>query len=112
MQFAVMPHNYIFIGFYFSLPKRKTKARQITLERSNTQVVYLNALLAMLNARGRLRDGLTNEGAYSMPRPLNVGFPGRDTKHSTSFGAVNVAPATSACNGFRKGDKVCFNIIF
>ncbi|KAL5483634.1 hypothetical protein ACEPAI_8866 [Sanghuangporus weigelae] len=91
VTFAVMPHNYIFIGFYFSLPK-----------------LYFNALLAMLNARERLREGSSNSGssggggAYRLPRILSVSSPGT-TKHAGSFGTV--VPASPARNEFNIGDK-------
>ncbi|KAI0701759.1 hypothetical protein C8Q76DRAFT_240747 [Earliella scabrosa] len=56
LTYASMPNNFIFIAFYFVLPK-----------------LYLNALLATLNARRSLRE--TNSGAL-------VSIPLSGTSHS------------------------------
>ncbi|KAL5520986.1 hypothetical protein ACEPAG_8908 [Sanghuangporus baumii] len=81
VSFAVMPHNYIFIAFYFCLPK-----------------LYFNALLAMLNARERLRDGLSNggsgESSFRMSHIISTGINLPVTSKSTtaSFGTIGYVP--------------------
>ncbi|KAI0691421.1 hypothetical protein BC835DRAFT_116961 [Cytidiella melzeri] len=51
ITYATMPMNFVFIAFYFVLPK-----------------LYFNSLLATLNARERLRDTSTNTaGVVSIP---------------------------------------------
>ncbi|KAH8110200.1 hypothetical protein DFH11DRAFT_1622820 [Phellopilus nigrolimitatus] len=87
VSFAVMPHNYIFIGFYFSLSK-----------------LYFNSLLATLNARDKLRDSLDKQShhmgasAYQMPRFVSVGTPSASKQAATSFGTVS-ASQTSPTHG-------------
>ncbi|KLO07563.1 hypothetical protein SCHPADRAFT_643465 [Schizopora paradoxa] len=55
ISFAAMPHNFIFIAFYFSLSK-----------------LYINSLLATLNARERLREGLGPGGAFSLSHHSDI----------------------------------------
>ena len=53
-----MPDNFIFIAFYFVLPKRTSPlvfhAAQEAHVRGVARTVFLNSLLATLNARGSL----------------------------------------------------------
>ncbi|KAI0746746.1 hypothetical protein C8Q80DRAFT_793014 [Daedaleopsis nitida] len=53
VTYATMPYNFVFIGFYFVLPK-----------------LFLNALLATLNARRMLRE--TNSGGALVSIPLST----------------------------------------
>ncbi|KAL5505082.1 hypothetical protein ACEPAH_7745 [Sanghuangporus vaninii] len=81
VSFAVMPHNYIFIAVYFCLPK-----------------LYFNALLAMLNARERLRDGLSNGGSgassYRMSHIIStsIDLPVVSKQTTASFGTTGFIP--------------------
>ncbi|THH00807.1 hypothetical protein EW145_g7026 [Phellinidium pouzarii] len=94
VTYTIMPDNYVFIGFYFSLSK-----------------LYFNSFLATLNARDRLRDGLSRHanggggpGAYQMPRIVSVGSPGA-SKHAASFGTINMGPSSPTREDFGFGDK-------
>ncbi|KAH8110201.1 hypothetical protein DFH11DRAFT_814143 [Phellopilus nigrolimitatus] len=87
VTFAIMPQNYVFIGFYFSLPK-----------------LYFNSLLATLNARDRLRESINNNShnmgasAFQMA-PFSTLSP---SKQGASFGTIS-AP-TYGHFGFRQND--------
>lgn len=87
LQYATMPNNYIFMGFYFSLSKRMRHSFTFIPQyevRSLNFAVYFNSLLATLNARDLIRDGKTTRslgtysassgvGAYPMPRIVTIG---------------------------------------
>ena len=64
-----MPGNFIFIAFYFVLPK--CELRQALPEdprEINSLPVFLSSLLATLNAREKLRGlGKNSDGAISLP---------------------------------------------
>jgi len=59
ISYAVMPNNFVFMSFYFSLSK-----------------LYFNALLATLNARNSLR---AQRGAVTMPLSSRQGLTSRTT---------------------------------
>lgn len=55
-QYATMPDNFVFIAFYFVLPKRTCAPQHCYLKLSFIlHIVFLNSLLATLNARRSLR---------------------------------------------------------
>ncbi|KAL5532458.1 hypothetical protein ACEPAF_6028 [Sanghuangporus sanghuang] len=99
VSFAVMPHNYIFIAFYFCLPK-----------------LYFNALLAMLNARERLRDGLSNGGSgassyrVSHIASTSINLPVASKETTASFGTIGYIPPSPSLpifdSEFNLTDKV------
>jgi hypothetical protein len=60
MQYAIWPFKFIFMGFYFALSKRNTSIYPFLIFhpanfRSCLCTVYVNSLLASLNARSSLR---------------------------------------------------------
>ena len=70
-QYASMPDNFIFIAFYFVLPKRTSPpafhaAREAHV-RGVARTVFLNSLLATLNARQPLRESNSAGGMVSFP---------------------------------------------
>ncbi|TDL18395.1 hypothetical protein BD410DRAFT_793282 [Rickenella mellea] len=60
VSYATMPNNFIFIGFYMLLPK-----------------LYLNALLATLNARDGLRDKINSQPLIAMSNISNLSGSGQ-----------------------------------
>lgn len=72
-KFAIMPDNFIFIAFYFVLPKRKmavfSKPKCLL---TGVCAVFLNSLLATLNARRTIRE--TSTGLVSIPFSKTASF--------------------------------------
>ncbi|KAF5327506.1 hypothetical protein D9619_004986 [Psilocybe cf. subviscida] len=93
VTFAIWPHAFVFIGFYFVLSK-----------------LYINSLLAMLNTRERLRK--KNTGITSIPRspscleplPINTPFmtcaPSRTYREE--FAIAKPLPVRPAWNNFQE----------
>lgn len=61
-QFTIMPHNFVFMALYVLIPKRQFEAsfRQPCINALLQFLVYLNALLATLNARKSWREQMKN----------------------------------------------------
>ncbi|KAJ3556092.1 hypothetical protein NM688_g2216 [Phlebia brevispora] len=84
VAYATMPNNFIFICFYFMLPK-----------------LFLNSLLATLNAREKLRDNSSGPGGMvSIPLSTNLSSPIRttmktDLSRRTSDQAVEIQVETT-----------------
>jgi len=69
VAYATMPHNYVFIGFYFVLSK-----------------LYFNSLLATLNARDKLRgDQGRDPDSYQMPHLLSSTSGRQTSTFATSY---------------------------
>lgn len=101
-----MPHNFIFIAFYFSLSKRE-HSLHASLDALSSDLhiylfdleVYFNSLLATLNARDKLREGFFGDsqhsgGTYQMSRV--------SANHVTSFGTAVPGSPTLASFGYRE----------
>ncbi|KAF7792770.1 hypothetical protein EIP86_003868 [Pleurotus ostreatoroseus] len=73
-----MPTNFVFISFYFILPKRKAGLSKFGIVLTETASVFLNSLLATLNAREKLRD--TGSGIVSIPLSTSVSSPLRTAR--------------------------------
>lgn len=71
MQYTTMPNNFVFIAFYFILPKRAYPAFSPAAKKSpdySVSPVFLNSLLATLNARDKIRNyGTGTGGVVSIP---------------------------------------------
>ncbi|KAI0701744.1 hypothetical protein C8Q76DRAFT_240633 [Earliella scabrosa] len=73
--FAVAPHTFIFIAIFFALAK-----------------LFLNALLASLNARKSLREELSDADAVTLPWPSSdsgSGGLGRQATNNSTMGATS-----------------------
>ena len=89
VQFALSPTTFIYIGFYFILGKRESRAMcasgSILI---HEPLVLLNSLLATLNARKRLKDKL-RRGPVSLSLSPTMSF-GRWMGQRTLDGGVGV----------------------
>ncbi|PSR82060.1 hypothetical protein PHLCEN_2v6130 [Hermanssonia centrifuga] len=81
-----MPNNFVFIAFYFILPKRKDLHRSCFFQKLiSFCAVFLNSLLATLNAREKLRDHSTaTGGVVSIPLSTAMTSP-TNPKQSSRF---------------------------
>ena len=75
VQYAAMPNNFVFMAFYFVLPKRASGSEpnlRCAFAQASCPLyltVFLNSLLATLNARRPLRE--TNSGGDMVSIPLS-----------------------------------------
>jgi hypothetical protein len=94
VTFAIWPHAFVFIGFYFVLSK-----------------LYINSLLAMLNTRERLRK--RNTGITSVPSspscleplPINTTFMAV-SRAEEEFAVAKPMPVRPAWNNFKETQTI------
>ena len=88
-----MPNNFVFISVYFILPKCERKPVPFPQFIDVTVEVFLNSLLATLNAREKLRgQAAISENVVSIPLTTNINSIGgglsssgkTDTSYETS----------------------------
>lgn len=97
-QYANMPDNFVFIAFYFVLPKRELFWVSILTLSSWSGTVFLNSLLATLNARRALRE--TNSTAL-VSIPLST----TQNSHMSFTGRPQFTPSSSV-----RDDQVCSSV--